>query len=60
MAASALALLIAICIILGVAWVLCYILSRFAKDVPPQVQNFIWLIAALICCYKVVVWAGVI
>jgi hypothetical protein len=60
MAAGAIALLITICIIFGVAWAICYVLATFAKDVPPQVQKFIWLIAALIVIYKLIIFAGVI
>lgn len=59
MAASAIMLLITICIIFGVAWVICYVLGRFAPDIPKQVQTFIWLIAALIVVYKLVLWVGV-
>lgn len=59
MVASAVLLLIHIAIILGVAWAICWILGKFAPAVPAQVQSFIWLIAALVCVYALVVWAGV-
>lgn len=59
MIAGAILLLIHIVVILGVAWAICFVLGKFAPQVPAQVQSFIWLIAALICCYYLALWAGV-
>ena len=58
MVVGALNLLLALVVIFGVAWVICYILATYAKQVPPQVQSFIWLVAAIIAIIKVVQWAG--
>ena len=40
MVVGALNLLLALAIIFGVAWVICYILATYAKQVPGQVQSF--------------------
>ena len=58
LAVSALYLLLAIVIILGVAWVICWLLRTFVPQVPAQVQNFVYIVAVIICIIKVVIWAG--
>lgn len=60
MIVGALNLLLALAIIFGVAWVICYILATYAPQVPVQVQSFIWLVAAIIAIIKVVQWAGLV
>ena len=58
LAVSALYLLLTIVIIFGVAWVICWLLQTFVKAVPAQVQNFIYIVAAILAIIKVVVWLG--
>lgn len=44
-------------IILGIAWLIIWILHKFTPA-PAQVDNFIWLVAALICVIKLVQFLG--
>jgi heme A synthase len=55
---SALYLLLTIVIIFGVAWMICWLLKTFIPQVPGQVQNFIYIIAAILAIIYVVVWLG--
>src|ERR1700677_5078814 len=55
---SALYLLLTIVIIFGVAWLICWLLKTFIPQVPGQVQNFIYIIAAILAIIYVVGWLG--
>lgn len=59
MLAGLAALLLTLVIIFGAAWAICWILSTFAKMLPPQVCTFIYLVAAIIAIIKICIWAGV-
>jgi hypothetical protein len=59
MVASGLSLLLTLVIIFIVAWSICYILAKWAPDVPAQVQKVVWLIAAIVACIKLALWAGI-
>lgn len=63
-------LLLALAVIFGAAYVICYIPATYAPQVPGQVQSFIrwavnvyriaWLVAAIIAIIKVVQWARLV
>lgn len=52
-----LTLLLTCVIILGLAWLIIWILHTFASA-PAVVDKFIWLVAALICVIKIVQFLG--
>ena len=60
LAIAALYLLLAIVIIFGVAWAICYVLQRFCPQIPAQVQSFVWLIAAILVIIKLVFFLGIV
>lgn len=57
---AAMYLLLAIVIIFGVAWAICYVLRTFVPQVPPQVQSFVWIIAAILVIIKLIFFLGII
>ena len=57
---AAMYLLLAIVIIFGVAWLICYVLRVFVPQVPPQVQNFVWIIAAILVIIKLILFLGIV
>jgi hypothetical protein len=52
-------LVLALAVIFGAAWAICWVLRTYAKAVPAEVQTFVYLIAAIIAIIKIAMWAGI-
>jgi hypothetical protein len=58
MLSSILSLILTVLIILGAVWIVIWVIKMFV-EIPARIEQFIWVIALLLCLIRLAMWAGI-